>query len=59
VIDPQPVGAEFVVGGEMEDHLVSFDALPTTGPSLTILLLVGVGLVLCGGFTMALARRQR
>lgn len=58
VDDPRPVGADFVVGGELEDHRIALAGLPQTGSSLVWLLLIGVGLVLCGGFAMALTRRR-
>ncbi len=54
--DPQPTGAEFAVGGEIEDHRVNLvtDTLPITGTNIGDLVKAGVLLVVFGGLGFAL-----
>ncbi|HWB34651.1 MAG TPA: GEVED domain-containing protein [Rugosimonospora sp.] len=61
VADPQATGAEFVAGGEIEDHriLVDAPALPVTGRSLTPLVGLGVFLVGAGMLALVLTQRRR
>jgi GEVED domain len=47
VADPQPTGAEFVDGGEIEDHRIVF-GLPDTGDDVKPILGLGLGLLVAG-----------
>jgi hypothetical protein len=47
--DPQPSGAAFAVGGEIEDHRISLSAMPVTGSNTGDLVKAGLLLVVCGG----------
>jgi hypothetical protein len=60
--DPQPTGADFALGGEIEDHKVKLvgpapTQLPVTGTNVGDLVKAGVLLVICGGLGFAMGGR--
>lgn len=71
VTDPQATGAEFILGGEIEDHkiqlgpdlpappTVTLASLPVTGINVAGLAKAGALLVLCGGLGYAVGPRRR
>lgn len=59
VDDPQPVGAEFIQGGEIEDHVVNLGELVNTGIRTWPLVAGGIGLLIIGSAAVTAATKRR
>jgi GEVED domain len=65
VANPQPTGADFIAGGEVEDHLIGLthplpnSPLPVTGMHLASLVVAGAGLVGVGAIALLFGGRRR
>ena len=58
VANPQPFGAAFNSGGEIEDHKIVLTSLPRTGEAWTPVLLLTAGLIVGGAVMLVVARRR-